>query len=202
MTPAQALERGLDELALELPAGAKEKLLAYMELLAKWNRIYNLTAIRDPLEMVTHHLLDSLSVTPHLPLAARASLADVGSGGGLPGIPLAIARPEWQVTVNDSLEKKAAFLRQAKIELDLPNVRVHEGRAERWQPDAMFELVISRAFADLRDFVAVCAHLVARGGWLAAMKGARPADAPQCEIVPLRVPYMDAERHLVLCKVT
>ena len=201
MTPALALERGLAALSLELPSGGQEKLLAYVELLEKWNRIYNLTAIRDPLEMVTHHVLDSLSVLPHLPLGGSAAIADVGSGGGLPGIPLAIARPQWSVSLNDKVEKKAAFLTQAKIELALANVRVHEGRAERWQPDRPFELVISRAFAELRDFVAVCRHLVAKGGWLAAMKGTRPAEEPACRIVPLRVPFVDAARHLVLCQV-
>jgi 16S rRNA (guanine527-N7)-methyltransferase len=200
MTPEQALARGLSELTLEMPDEGKQKLLAYTELLAKWNRIYNLTAIRDPLEMVTHHVLDSLSVAPHLPLAAIASLADVGSGGGLPGIPLAIARPHWQVTVNDSVEKKAAFLRQAKIELALANLEVHEGRAEQWQPAQPFQLVISRAFADLRDFVAVCAHLVTRGGWLAAMKGAAPQEEAGCRVIRLQVPLVQAERHLVLCR--
>jgi 16S rRNA (guanine527-N7)-methyltransferase len=200
MTPAQALEGGLAELALELPAASQEKLLAYVDLLEKWNRIYNLTAIRDPLEMVTHHVLDSLAVVAHLPVQQAARIADVGSGGGLPGIPLAIARPEWSITLNDSLEKKAAFLRQAKIELQLPNAHVHEGRAERWTPAAPFELVISRAFAELRDFIAVCAHLVAKDGWLAAMKGAAPQDAPSCRVIPLRVPMLNAERHLLLCR--
>lgn len=200
MTPAQALACGLAELALKLPAHSEAKLLAYVDLLGKWNRIYNLTAIRDPLEMVTHHVLDSLAVIPHLPVQGATTIADVGSGGGLPGIPLAIARPEWSVTLNDSLEKKAAFLRQATIELELANARVHEGRAERWTPAAPFDLVISRAFAELPDFVAVCAHLVAEDGWLAAMKGVAPRDAPACRVVPLRVPMLEAERHLVLCR--
>jgi 16S rRNA (guanine527-N7)-methyltransferase len=200
MTPAQALAHGLGELALPMPAEAQEKLLAYVGLLAKWNRVHNLTAIRDPLEMVTHHVLDSLSVVSHLPLGTQATLADIGSGGGLPGIPLAIARPAWNVTLNDSLEKKAAFLRQAKIELGLTNVAIHEGRAEAWRPAARFQLVISRAFAELRDFLAVCAHLVDRGGWLAAMKGTRPAEPGACDVIRLRVPMLDAERHLVLCR--
>lgn len=201
MTPASALDRGLNELGLSVAPGMRDKLLAYVELLAKWNRVYNLTAIRDPLEMVTHHVLDSLSVAPHLPVPARPSLADVGSGGGLPGIPLAIVRPDWHLTLNDSLEKKAAFLRQAKIELGLPNVEVYEGRAEAWKPAAAFHVVVSRAFAELREFVSLCAHLVAPGGWLAAMKGTRPADTRDCEVVRLTVPFVDAERHLVLCKV-
>jgi 16S rRNA (guanine527-N7)-methyltransferase len=202
MTPRAALERGLDELALALPAGAAERLLAYVELLTKWNRTYNLTAIRDPLEMVSRHLLDSLAVLPHLPLAERDALADVGSGAGLPGIPLAIARAEWRITLNDSNQKMSAFLRQAAIELGLRNVEVHEGRVESWRPTVHFPVVISRAFADLGDFIAKCRHLVAPGGMLAAMKGAAPASpAAGCEVVQLRVPLLDAQRHLVLCRV-
>ena len=207
MTPQAALEGGLGALAVRVAPGASERLMQYLELLGKWNKTYNLTAIRDPLDMVTHHLLDSLCVLPHLPLAAGAELADVGSGGGLPGIPLAIARPDWRVTVNDASEKKAAFLRQAAIELALPNLAVHEGRVEDWQPAARFALVISRAFAELADFIGRCRHLVAAGGWLAAMKGVYPreelaAAAADCDcsrVVTLRVPLLAAERHLVLC---
>ena len=202
MTPRAALERGLNELALALPADACDRLEEYLALLAKWNRTYNLTAIRDPLEMVSRHLLDSLSVLPHLPMSAGAALADVGSGAGLPGIPLAIARSEWRVTLNDSSQKKAAFLRQATIELGLSNVEVQEGRVEAWRPAARFEVVISRAFADLREFIAKCRHLLAAGGTLAAMKGAAPAAAePGCTVVELRVPLLEAQRHLVMCRV-
>jgi len=209
MTPDGTLDRGLAQLALALPNGARDRLLAFLGLLEKWNRTYNLTAIRDPLKMVTHHLLDSLTVVPHLPLtSADAALADVGSGGGMPGIPLAIARPEWAVTLNDSNQKKAAFLRQATIELDLRNVTVHSGRAEHWRPTRLFAVVISRGFAELADFVAACRHLIAPGGALAAMKGiypheelARvPASAGCGEVIRLHVPLMDAERHLVLCR--
>ena len=207
MTPRAALESGLQALGLDVPARAPEQLLSYIELLSKWNRTYNLTAIRDPLEMVTHHLLDSLAVLPHLPLEPNANLADVGSGGGLPGIPLAIARPHWNVTVNDASEKKAAFLRQAAIELALPNLSVHEGRVEDWRPARRFALVISRAFAELARFIETCRHLTEARGWLAAMKGAFPAEelrtAPSdCDcgrVVALRVPLLSAERHLVLC---
>src|SRR5271156_2599692 len=120
MTPQAALERGLGELALALPAGASAKLLAYLELLAKWNKTYNLTAIRDPLQAVSHHLLDSLAVLRELSDHV-GTLADVGSGGGLPGIPLAIVDPARRVTLNDANEKKGAFLRQAVIELGLRN---------------------------------------------------------------------------------
>jgi 16S rRNA (guanine527-N7)-methyltransferase len=202
MTPRAALERGIDELALALPAGAAEQLLAYAELLTKWNRTYNLTAIRDPLEMVSRHLLDSLAVLPHLPMSDGAAIADVGSGAGLPGIPLAIARREWRMTVNDSNQKKAAFLRQAAIELGMRNVETYEGRVEAWRPAARFAVVISRAFADLAEFIAKCRHLVAPGGVLAAMKGAAPAkQEPECRVVELKVPLLDARRHLVLCRV-
>jgi 16S rRNA (guanine527-N7)-methyltransferase len=201
MTPAAALERGLIEAGLELPAGARDRLLEYVALLLKWNRTYNLTAIRDPLAMVVHHLLDSLSVLPYLPLKAQgARLVDAGSGAGLPGIPLALARPGWHVTLAESSEKKAAFLRQAAIELKLANVEVYEGRVEAWRPERLFDLVISRAFAALADFMAACRHLVAPGGMLAAMKGTAPTDlAAGCKLIPLHVPMLEAQRHLVLC---
>ena len=122
MTPQDALHRGITELGLELPQGSEALLMRYAALLEKWNRIYNLTAIRTPAEVVSHHLLDSLAVVPHLPVPAEGALADVGAGAGLPGIPIALARPQWRVTLNDSSEKKLAFLRQAAIELDLSNV--------------------------------------------------------------------------------
>jgi 16S rRNA (guanine527-N7)-methyltransferase len=208
MTPHAALELGLAEMPLVLPQVANDKLLRYIELLAKWNRTYNLTAIRDPLEMVTHHLLDSLAVLVHLPVPEQGGLADVGSGGGLPGIPIAIARPNWHVTLNDANQKKAAFLRQAAIELSLANVEIHEGRAEAWNPAAQFAIVISRAFAELAEFVRICRHLVAPDGLLAAMKGGNPAsevaripaDCACNRVIRLKVPLVSAERHLVLCK--
>ena len=208
MTPQAALHRGLSELALALPPGAPEKLIAYLELLAKWNKTYNLTAIRDPLQAVSYHLLDSLAVLPELSDRAGA-LADVGSGGGLPGIPLAIAEPARRVTLNDANEKKGAFLRQAIIELGLGNAAVHIGRVEDWRPAERFAVVISRGFASLVDFLAACRHLAAPAGVLAAMKGAYPreeldqvpADC-ECRVVRrLQVPLLGAERHLVLCRV-
>lgn len=201
MTPRTALDRGLGELALALPPGAPERLLEYLALLAKWNRSYNLTAIRAPLAMVSHHLLDSLAVLPHLPMpSASATLADAGSGAGLPGIPLAVARPDWSVALAEASQKKAAFLRQAVIELGLSNVEVYEGRVQAWRPAARFAVVISRAFAELAEFIAACRHLVAPRGFLAAMKGKHPQDTMGCEIVKLRVPLLDAQRHLVLCR--
>ena len=207
MTPHAALRSGLDALRLGLPAAAADKLLAYLDLLAKWNRTYNLTAIRDPNQAVSHHLLDSLAVVPHL--ADRpGALADIGSGGGLPGIPIAIAEPGRKVTLNDVSQKKSAFLRQAVIELGLPNANVHVGRVEAWQPAERFAVVVSRGFASLANFIGACRHLVAPGGALAAMKGAYPeaelAEIPEgCEcrdVRRLEVPHLQAERHLVFCR--
>jgi 16S rRNA (guanine527-N7)-methyltransferase len=198
MTPHEALDRGLAELGLGLPGGARDKLLQYVALLEKWNRTFNLTAIREPREMVSHHLLDSLVVTPYLRLAAGARIADVGSGAGLPGIPLAIACPHWTMTLNDSNTKKTAFLRQAAIELHLDNVSVHEGRVQHWHPAQRFAAVISRAFAELSELMAACRHLIAPGGVLAAMTSAAPRAAESVQIIRLRVPLLDAERHLVL----
>lgn len=201
MTPHAALDLGLAELRLTLPEAARTRLMAYVTLLAKWNRTYNLTAIDDPLRMVSHHLLDSLAVLPHLPMARdAATLADVGSGGGLPGIPLALARPDWRVTLAEASEKKTAFLRQAVLELGLRNVEVHQGRVEQWQPAQRFAVVISRAFAELARFMDASRHLVAPGGVLAAMKGAAPADlSGDCRLISLHVPQLNAQRHLVLC---
>ena len=208
MTPQAALERGLAELALALPPGAPEKLMAYLELLAKWNLTYNLTAIRDPLQAVSHHLLDSLAVLRDLPDGA-GTLADVGSGGGLPGIPIAIAEPARRVTLNDASEKKGAFLRQAVIELGLVNATVHIGRVEAWHPAEGFAVVISRGFASLVDFLLACRHLASPSGVLAAMKGAYPRDelaqlpaGCDCrDVRRLKVPLLEAERHLVLCRI-
>lgn len=199
------LQRGLDELALALPEGAQEKFLAYLELLAKWNKTYNLTAIRDPDKMISHHLLDSLAVLPHLPAGL---LADVGSGGGLPGIPLAIAQPARRVTLNDANHKKAAFLQQAVIELKLTNAQVHVGRVQAWHPAQRFACVITRGFAELADFISACRHLLAPGGVLAAMKGVFPraelervpAGAECRDVRRLQVPLLEAQRHLVLCR--
>ena len=208
MTPQAALDRGLDELALALPPGASAKLMSYLQLLAKWNKVYNLTAIRDPLQAVSHHLLDSLAVLRELPDRTGA-LADVGSGAGLPGIPIAIAEPARSVTLNDANEKKGAFLRQAVIELGLANATVHMGRVEDWRPEEGFAVVISRGFASLVDFLAGCRHLVAPSGVLAAMKGVYPgdelaqvpADCDCHEVRRLKVPMLHAERHLVLCRI-
>jgi len=209
MTPHAALERGLEQLELALPASTCDRLIAYVMLLAKWNRSYNLTAIREPLAMVSQHLLDSLALLPHLPLPPQAArVADVGTGAGLPGIPLALARPQWHVALIESNQKKAAFLRQATIELGIANVEVHEGRAEAWHPDPLFNMVTSRAFAELAAFVAACRHLLVPGGTFAVLYSKQPADEikrlpPDVQlrsVLRLRTPLREAERHLVLCE--
>ncbi len=198
------LAEGIAALGLTLPAGAQDKLVAYLALLAKWNKFYNLTSIRNPGEMLTHHLLDSLAVLSVLQKSALAgrhySLADVGSGGGFPGLVLAIACPEWVVTSVEAVEKKTAFQRQVKIELRLDNVSIHCGRIEDFQ--GTFDAVIARAFASLADFVGYAGHLA---NCLWAMKGGYPADEiatlPQgWQVVAsheLRVPGLDAERCLL-----
>jgi 16S rRNA (guanine527-N7)-methyltransferase len=206
MTPQAALARGAAQLGIELESEAHERLLAYLALMAKWNKTYNLTAVRDPLAMVSQHLLDSLATLPHLAMPEEGRLVDAGSGAGLPGIPLAIARPSWQVVLAEANQKKAAFLRQATIELGLRNASVHEGRVEKWHPASRFAFVISRAFAQLAQFAAACAHLVVADGCLVAMKGAlRSAELEElrgwrCTSIELRVPSLDATRHLIVCR--
>lgn len=206
MTPRAALLSGAARLGIELQANEIERLLAYAALMAKWNKTYNLTAVRDPLAIVTYHLLDSLAALPHLPISEGARIADVGSGAGLPGIPLAIARPGWRIVLAEANQKKAAFLRQVTIELALRNATVHEGRVESWLPDRPFAAVISRAFARLAEFVKACEHLVGDDGCLVAMKGALRADELAemrgwgCTTVELHVPLLDAVRQLVILR--
>jgi 16S rRNA (guanine527-N7)-methyltransferase len=176
---------------------------AYLRLLEKWNRVHNLTAVREIEQMVPLHLLDSLAVLPHLGNAK--SLLDVGSGGGLPGIPIAIARADLGVTLLDSSRKKTTFLEQAKAELALDNVGVVCSRVEHWRPSASFDVVVSRAFADLSEYVEQAGHLVSPQGMILAMKGVHPFDEisrlPAShrveEVVELHVPGLDAKRHLV-----
>ncbi len=206
MTIATQLERGLDAMGIALDAAARSKLVAYLELIGKWNKVHNLTAVREPAQMVVLHLLDSLSVLPHV--AHAKTLLDVGTGAGLPGIPIAIARPDLAVTLLDSSHKKATFLRQAKAELALANVQVACERVENWHPPAPFDAVVSRAFAELADFVTQSGHLVAPGGTMLAMKGVYPfeeiARIPATHrvenVVALAVPTLEAQRHLVLMK--
>jgi 16S rRNA (guanine527-N7)-methyltransferase len=207
MTPRAALESGLGELRMPVPAEAIDKLIAYLALLAKWNQTYNLTAVRDPLAAVSHHLLDSLAVAGTLS-TERGALVDIGSGGGLPGIPLAIVDPSRAVVLNDANEKKGAFLKQAVIELGLRNASVHIGRVEDWRPVERFAVAIARGFASLAQFLATSRHLVAPQGLFAAMKGIYPAaelaqlpaDCDCSDVRRLSVPQLGAERHLVLCR--
>lgn len=194
------LEQGLQQAELNLPESVRQKLLDYLALLEKWNKVHNLTAVRDPEEMVTLHLLDSLSVLPYI---KAKRLLDVGSGAGLPGIPLAICLPDLQVTVMDSSHKKASFMRQAKAELDIPNLEVVCDRVEKYQPEQLFDIVISRAFSDLAEFVALTRHLCAPGAQWLAMKGVYPYEElaqlkiQPSQVVPLLVPGLAAQRHLV-----
>ena len=206
MTVEERLAEGLAAMGVKLDAGAQARLIAYLRLIEKWNRVHNLTAVREPGRMVVLHLLDSLSVLPHVERAR--TLVDVGTGAGLPGIPLAIARPDLAVTLLDASHKKASFLRQAKAELSLANADVACERVEAWRPESTFDVVVSRAFAELADFVDQAKHLAAPGGAMLAMKGVHPfeeiARVPSSHrvenVVELRVPSLDAQRHLVLLK--
>jgi 16S rRNA (guanine527-N7)-methyltransferase len=269
MSDLQRLKDGITALNLTLPDDAPEKLLAYRDLLLKWNKTYNLTALKNPAEAITHHLLDSLAILPAIdqvmgtppflppcgggcpqgrrgeaavqqettlvsaelpPLPTlRATLShegrgekdaaaspqvtnlssvlDVGSGGGLPGIPLAIARPELHITLTDAVQKKTAFLQQVVIELGLAHVEVRHSRVENLA--GRYDLITSRAFAELADFVVLTRHLIAPGGYWLAMKGQYPeaelaaltqsaADIRVKAVEPLKVPGLDGERHLVI----
>lgn len=214
------LEAGLERIGLALTDAQVDALFAYLALLRKWNGTYNLTAIRHPDEMLTHHLLDSLAAVPALAAAARATDAaaaargrvlDVGSGGGMPGLPLAIACPDVSVLMVDIVQKKTAFLTQCRAQLGLSNAAAHWGPVEQLHDEHGYAVITSRAFAELTDFVALSSHLLAPGGKLIAMKGVYPqaelermeaagmmADW-QLEAVPrLDVPELDAERHLVV----
>lgn len=202
MIPLTRLNDALAVMGIDLDGECQARLVDYLVLLAKWNKAYNLTAIHDPERMLTHHLLDSLAVLPHV---NGPRLLDVGSGAGLPGIPLAIARPELQVTVIDASHKKAAFMRQAAIELGLGNVSARHGRVEDLGPAGEYPQIISRAFSDLSDFVRLTRHLLADGGEWLAMKGLYPNEelaqlkgARLRRDIPLHIPGLDADRHLII----
>jgi len=201
--PAEArtdLARGLQ--AMQLDPAFAEPLLAYLALLARWNRTYNLTAIRDPREMVTRHLLDSLAMRPYI---EAGRLADLGTGPGLPGIPLAITRPGLQVTLVESNGKKARFMREAVRQLGLRNARVAESRAEALDEPAAYDHLTARALDTLAGIIEVGGHLLRPGGSLLAMKGvhpheeiaALPAGWSVRQVHPLHVPGLQGERHLV-----
>lgn len=203
MSTVDQLNRGLLALGLPLEREIQQRLLDYVALIEKWNKVYNLTAIREPEKMVSHHLLDSLAVAPHL---HAKRLLDVGSGAGLPGIPLALACPDMRVTLLDSNHKKAAFLSQAVMELKMQNAAVCSERVESWQAPEKFDVIISRAFSDISEFVQMTRHLLAPGGTFAAMKGLHPYEEieklpPECkvrQVLPLAIPGLDGARHLVL----
>jgi len=199
---AATLARGLDDLAISLDSAAQQQLLDYLSLLAHWNRRYNLTAIRDQRGMVTRHLLDSLAIVPHVN-ASRC--IDVGTGAGLPGIPLAIALPDQQFTLLDSNGKKSRFLIQAIASLGLPNTEVVKSRVDEYRPRQSFDAVLSRAFASLGDMIAGCRHLLRPDGQFLAMKGQHPVDelreiqdrAELLGIEDLSVPGLAEDRCLV-----
>lgn len=207
MSEDRRLAEGLAALGIVVAEATRAKLLAYCALLNKWNRVYNLTAIRSPDQVLTHHLLDSLAVWPHLQGIVR--LADVGSGGGLPGIPLAIVAaelaPALSIVSVETVGKKASFQQQARIELGLSNFTVENTRVEQLEPAEPFDAVISRAFAELADFVRLAGALCPPGARLLAMKGQYPADEIArlpagwrvVSAQPLTVPGLDAERHLI-----
>jgi len=201
------LRAGAQALQLVLTDAQIERLIDYVLLLQKWNGVYNLTAIRDPQQMITHHLLDCLAAMPAFQGAKR--VLDVGAGGGLPGMVLAIwaqqVQPEMQVSMIDTVHKKTAFLTQGRAELGLSNVQVHTMRVEQLQDPAGYDVITSRAFADLSDFVQWSSHLLAPGGRYIAMKGVAPDDEVArlpagwqvTATQPLQVPGLEAQRHLV-----
>lgn len=208
MSLAESLADGIAALGFTFPQATQARLLQYLALIRKWNRVHNLTAVHEPEAMLTRHLLDSLTVLPHI---TSLRIADVGSGAGLPGIPLALVRPDWHVVLLESNHKKAVFLQQARIELQLENVEVVAERAENFHPTVKFDTVISRAFSDLTDFVQLAGHLCAEdgnGGRLVAMKGVYPHEElaqipPQFMVektLSVVVPGLEAERHLVVLR--
>jgi 16S rRNA (guanine527-N7)-methyltransferase len=202
---SRKLESGLDTLGVTLSASARSSLLEYCELLIKWNKTFNLTSVDDPEQMISLHLLDSLAVLPFLP---GGRVLDVGTGAGLPGIPLAIARPEQAFVLLDSNGKKTRFLVQASGQLGLENVEVVNQRVEQYQVQELFDVIISRAFSSLGQFLSTCNHLVSPGGQFLAMKGKLPEDELHhlpdgfhlVSSVELKVPGLDAERHLLMLR--
>ena len=203
---AQTLNEGIAALKLDLSAAQAEQLLDYLALLAKWNSVYNLTSVRDPLQMLTLHVLDSLAAVPAF--ADAKNVLDVGAGGGLPGMVLAISRPDMKVSMIDTVHKKTAFLNQVKAELELGNVTVYTKRVEQLEVKTKFDVITSRAFADLSDFVNWSGHVLAEGGQFIALKGTAPAEERERlpepwkvqKLEPLAVPGLEAERHLFFIK--
>ncbi len=199
----EQLQKGLAEMDISLSDSQQQKLLDYLALLLKWNRAYNLTAVRDPKEMVPRQLLDSLSI---LPFIQGQRILDVGTGAGLPGIPLAIALPDSSFTLLDSNGKKTRFVQQARMELRLENVVVVQGRVEDHKPDEGYHTITCRAFAALPKIMELTRHLAAAGAQLVAMKGTAPEEeitpleqsGLSAEIKPLQLPMTEGERHAIL----
>lgn len=199
------LQHGLQQMGIALSVPQQLQLLAFVELLKKWNSTYNLTALRDEHKMISHHILDSLSLLDYIKEAK--TLMDVGSGGGMPGIPTAICRPDLQITLLDSNTKKTTFLQQVVIELGLSNVTVASGRVEAMH-DKNVDVVTSRAFAELADFISLTKHLLNENGYWAAMKGVYPYE--ELEHVPasvvvekvekIEIPMLQGERHMVIMR--
>lgn len=199
------LSRLLAEAGISLSDQQQQQLVAYVEMLHKWNKAYNLTSVRDPNEMLVRHILDSIVVAPHL---QGTRFIDVGTGPGLPGIPLSIVRPESHFTLLDSLGKRVRFLRQVQHELKLTNIEPVQSRVEDFTAEPPFDGVISRAFASLNDMVSWCHHLPGDAGRFYALKGQLPEDEIALlpaglaveSIVELKVPHLEGERHLVIVK--
>ena len=199
------LASGAAELGVELTEAAQHALLSYLALLKRWNKVYNLTAVKGDANMLTRHLLDSLSVVPVL---QGNNVIDIGTGAGLPGVPIAIAKPDIQVTLLDSNAKRCRFLRQVQAQLKLNNVCIVQKRVEEYQPAKKFDNLLSRAFSSLQSFISSSAHLLAGGGKLIAMKGTWPGDEKEQlinglkidEVVKLVIPGLPEQRHLVICK--
>jgi 16S rRNA (guanine527-N7)-methyltransferase len=197
------LDNGLAELGLEQQLGDDQKLMDYVAELMNWNRVYNLTSVRKPADIVTRHVLDSLTILPHL---HGDRILDIGTGAGLPGIPLAIACPEKEFVLLDSSSKKLRFVQQTLGILGLDNVKLEDARVEEYQPESLFDTITCRAFSDLPDFYRYAARLCSVGGRMLALKGVYPMTEVECledkalidEIVALKVPGLDAERHLVI----
>ncbi|WP_027864650.1 16S rRNA (guanine(527)-N(7))-methyltransferase RsmG [Massilia alkalitolerans] len=200
---AQVLADGIKDMHLDVSAAQQDKLLDYLALMNKWNSVYNLTSLRDPMQMVTHHLLDSLAAVPAF--ADARNVLDVGAGGGLPGVVLAICRPDMTLSMIDTVHKKTAFLKQVKAELELTNVTVHTMKVQELKVNDKFDVITSRAFADLTDFLNWSGHLLAEGGKFIALKGTAPAEEQEripaewkiSGLQPLQVPRLGAERHLI-----
>ncbi len=200
---ATVLAEGIAEMKLDVSPAQQEKLMGYLALMNKWNSVYNLTSLRDPMQMVTHHLLDSLAAVPAF--EGARNVLDVGAGGGLPGIVLAICRPDMKLSMIDTVHKKTAFLKQVKAELELANVTVHTMKVQELEVSDKFDVITSRAFADLSDFLEWSGHLLAEGGKFIALKGTAPAEEQEriptewriTGLQPLQVPKLGAERHLV-----